>query len=125
MVNSTLGILVNIGLSIALCPYWGVFGIAFASSVSVCVCGVLNAVTARRHNQYLGYGSLLRQLPFQIVGAILCGVVVILGGRLWGGQVPLLRFLLSVACGGAAYLLAVSPVLLRFLRQGGLSAFRE
>ena len=125
MVNSTLGILVNIGLSIALCPYWGVFGIAFASSVSVCVCGVLNAVTARRHNQYLGCGPLLRQLPFQIAGAVLCGTIVILGGRLWGGQAPLLRFLLSVVCGGTAYLLAVSPVLLRFLRQGGLSAFRE
>lgn len=125
MVNSTLGILTNIGLSIALCPQWGIFGITFASSVSVCICGMLNAVTARHHNEYLRFGPVLRQLPFFAAGAAACILIVLFGGRLWSGWPPLLRFVLSVLCGGGGYLLAVSPLLIRLLRGGALSMFRS
>lgn len=125
MVNSTVGIIANIILSIALCPYWGAFGITFASSISVCVCGILNMVSARRHNRALWDGSLLRQLPFFAAGTAACILIVLFGGRLWGGRPPLLRFALSVLCGGAGYLLAVSPLLLRLLRGGALSMFRS
>lgn len=125
MVNSSIGIAANIALSIALCPRLGVFGITAASSVSVCICGILNMVTARRRNGAIRCGALLRQLPFLAAGTAVCVAVVLLGGRLWGGQPPLLRFLLSVLCGGAGYLLTVSPLLVRLLREGGLAAFRD
>lgn len=125
MVNSSISIAANIVLSIALCPRLGVFGITVASSVSVCICGILNMLTARRRNGAIRCGALLRQLPFLAAGTAVCAAVVLLGGRLWGGCAPLIRFLLSVLCGGAGYLLTVSPLLLRLLREGGLAEFRS
>ena len=53
MINSLIGIVCNIALSVALCPVWGAFGVAFASSVSVIICGFLNAYTAKKKNEYL------------------------------------------------------------------------
>lgn len=117
MINSTIGIAANIALSIALCPIFGVLGITLATSVSVCVCGVLNAVTARRYNSALHFGPLLRQLPLMAAGGVVCALIAVWGNRLFAGQSSLVRFLLVTLCGGAGYLLAVSPLLFRLLRQ--------
>lgn len=125
MVNSTLGILANIGLSIALCPRWGVFGITIASSAAVCICGVLNGCSARRHNPHVHLGALAPLLPFLLAGGVACTALALLGRRLWGEQIPLVRFLLTVLCAGGGYLAVVSPALLRLARKSGLIPSRQ
>ena len=117
MVNSTIGIAANILCSIALCPRFGVLGITFATSVSVCICGVLNAATARRYNSALRFRPLLRQLPFFVLGGVLCALAALWGRGVLAGCGPIPRFAAATLLGGGAYLAAVSPLLIRLLRR--------
>ena len=49
MRNSVISILINIGLSIALCKSFGVIGVTLATSISILVCGVLNYFASKRY----------------------------------------------------------------------------
>ena len=117
MVNSIIGIAVNIALSIALCPCLGVLGITLATSVSVLICGTLNAVTARRHSRALSFRPLMRLLPWMGVGGFLCIIAARWGIELLAGQPPIVRFPLVTLLGGGGYLLATGLPLLRLLRR--------
>ena len=117
MINSTAGILLNIALSIALCPHFGVLGVTFASSVSVIVCGAANAVTARRHNAHLRFGPLLRQLPLLAAGGLVCWLIARWTLVWMGAWPPLFRFAGTVLLAGGGYFLVVSPLLIRLLRK--------
>ena len=117
MINSTLGILLNIALSIALSRIWGIFGITFASSVSVVLCGILNALTARKCNPSLTFWPLLRRIPVMIIAGVVCGLIAY-GCRLaLVDQTPLVRFLLTSLAGGVVYLLIVGPGFIGLLRR--------
>jgi putative peptidoglycan lipid II flippase len=116
-VNSTIGIATNIVLSIALCPRHGIFGVALASSISTAISGVLNAITARKCNPHLKLMPLVRQLPWMFAGGLACAGTVMWTLRSVVLDSSLLRFVLATAVGGIAYLLVVSPVLLRLLRD--------
>ena len=117
MINSSIGIVVNIILSIILCPLYGVWGVTFASSVSVIICGVLNVITARKCNSHLRFLPLLRSLPLMVIGGVACAAIAVwIQNASWANS-PLLRFGLATVIGGIAYLLIVSPMLLRLLRN--------
>lgn len=117
MINSTISIIANIIVSITLCPLIGVFGISFATSVSYFVCGILNVISARKHNHSLPLYVLLRQLPVMVVGGLVCALIAVWGNRFFAGQSALVRFLLVTICGGGGYLLVVSPLLWKLLRK--------
>lgn len=117
MINSSLGIAANIVLSITLCPYFGVFGITFASSVSVLLCGILNTLTARRHNKLLSFRLLGNLLPWLAAGGTLCALAAHWCLGQFQNAVPIVRFSLSTLLGGGAYLLVVTPPLWRLLRR--------
>lgn len=117
MVNSTISIALNIALSITLCPRYGVLGVTAASSISVAICGILNLLSAHRHSSQLRYGTLLHALPLLCVGGIICTLVAVWGLRFFAGQGSLARFLLITLCGMGAYVVVVSPLLLRLLRE--------
>lgn len=119
MVNSSIGIVFNMILSILLSRRWGVLGIAAASSVSVCVCGVLNLLTSRKQNAALDFKPLLRQLPFLLLGGAACLLIAYFGNHvLLRNSSPFLRFPAVAFCGLAGYLLLTSPVLVKLLRGG-------
>lgn len=115
-VSSTIGIAANIVLSITLCPYLGVLGITISTSVSVGICGILNAVFAKRHNHALSFKPLFQQLPFLLAGSILCAAIAVWGSGFFAEQPALVRFVLITICAGTGYLLAVSPLLWKYLR---------
>lgn len=119
MLNSTLSVLLNIVLSISLCPRLGVFGITLASSAAELFCGVLNMWSARRHNRALSFRPLLRLLPWMGVGGALCVLAArwAMAGPL-AGSAPILRFTLVVVVGFGAYLPAIALPLWRLLRKG-------
>ncbi len=123
MINSTIGVVVNIILSVALYSKYGVLGISFASSVSVFICGLLNAIMARKHNSYLSYRAILRHLPLMCGAGILCIVIANFGNQIWAGYSPLVRFILVTVCAGGGYFLAVSPLLYRLIRRKGRKVF--
>ncbi len=115
MLNSTIGILANIGLSILLCPRYGVLGVAFASSVSVVICGVMNIITARRHNRYLNYCLILKWLPLLLAAGAVCALVCFGGNRLLAEWRPLLRLVVTGAAAVVLYALVALPLVLRMV----------
>lgn len=127
MINSSIGIAANIALSILLCPRCGVFGVSFASSVSVLICGVLNMISAQKLNAHLRFFRNVRELLWIAAAGAASVGLCILGRRVFGGLNPVLLFLLvsALACGGC-YLL-VSPLLWKYTkgREGIFRAKRE
>lgn len=117
MVNSTIGIVINIALSIALCPRFGVLGISFATSVSVAVCALLNVLSSRRHNRDLRFRPLLRQLAYLAVGGVVCGLAARWCGSVLQESAPILRFAVTTLLSGGVYLAVIAPLLLRLLRR--------
>lgn len=116
MVNSSIGIAFNIVLSVVLCPRMGVLGITLASSVSVLVCGVLNAVTARRHSCVLSFRPLLKVLPWMAAGGLLCVFAAQWGLGAFSARSSLVRFALIALLGFGAYLPIVALPLRGLLR---------
>lgn len=116
MINSTVGIAANIALSLLLCPRYGVLGVAFASSVSTVICGVLNVATARRCNAYFHIKPLVKKIPWFAVGGLACALAAVWSLRAFSGGSALARFVVAVFCGGAADLLVMSPLLYRLVR---------
>lgn len=117
MVNSSIAVVCNIVLSIALCPRFGVFGVTVASSISVALCGAMDLCSARRIHPELNSAALLHALPWLLTGSIACLAVAGTGLHIFSGTAPLLRFALTALLGIAAYALAAAPLLLRLLRQ--------
>lgn len=115
MVNSTIGIAANIVLSIALCPRFGVLGITFATSVSVCICGLLNAVTAKRLNAALRLQPLLRQIPWLCGGGAACAAASVWVSAFFNSPLP--RFAFATLCGCGAYAIIVFPLLRKLLKK--------
>ena len=117
MVNSSIGILFNIVLSIALCPLFGVLGVTAATSVSVLICGGLNLVTARKNHPARRGSGMVSALPWLAAGCAACGCAAYGVRLLLSGQDIFLRFAAAAAAGFAAYAVAASPVLFRLLRE--------
>lgn len=116
-ISSSIGIAGNIVLSITLCPHWGIFGVALATSASVLICGILNVFFSHHHNSFLHFRPLLQQLPFLIVGGAVFTVIILWGNHYWQEKSALLRFFSTAFCAACGYLLAVSPLLLRLFRR--------
>lgn len=116
MINSSLAVGCNIVLSIALCPQFGVFGVAIASSISVALCGVLDLRSARRAHPQLYSAELFHALPWLLVGCAACGLAAWLCVTNLAGQSALIRFVITALAGFAAYAVAASPLLLRLWR---------
>lgn len=123
-ISSSMGIVGNIILSVALCPYLGVFGVTVATSAAITICSGLNVFFSRRHNAFLQFRPLLRQLPFLVAGGGVCVLVILWGNRFWQGESAFLRFMLTGICAAAGYFVTVSPLLLRLFKSGGLTISR-
>lgn len=113
---SAAGISCNIVLSILLSRRWGVFGIAFASSAAVLVCGVLNLFFSRRLNRFLDFRPLLLRLPWVLAAGAACLFSANHVTALLTGVSPILRFAAAALCGLAAYFLLTAPLLWKLLR---------
>lgn len=109
--NSVLGIGVNITLSIALCPYWGVLGVALASSISLMVIGGLNMVTARRDAPLLSFSKMRKAIPFWLAGGVVCAVVCKACSMLLSGCPVWLRLIAITAAVAALYGVILLPLL--------------
>lgn len=83
MINSSIGIVCNIVLSIILCKFYGVWGVTFATSISVIVCAGLNILTAWiKHRNSLGLRTLIHSLPRSLIAIISSLVIYVLLNRI-------------------------------------------
>lgn len=124
MISSSISITINIILSIALCPKFGVFGITLASSISMAVCGALNVAAAKKHSKVLNIRVLLKKLPILTLGGFACGFAASFCMKSLSTSGALLRFLLTTLSGILAYAIVVGPVLYRiYVKNKEISDF--
>ena len=124
MLNSSINIVFNILLSVALVKPLGVFGVTLASSVSVAICAVLNTVSVQKLNHEFRLVWLLRRLPWVMAGGAVCaGTAYVCAMKLSEGQ-ALPRFLAVTACALISFFLIMSPLLYQTcIRDDGLRIF--
>lgn len=123
MINSSVGIIANIILSIILSQYLGILGITVASSISVLICGVMNVFSAQKHNRDVKPQEILRVLPWLLLGGAGCAATAyILSGYLEMTG-ALIRIAAVALCSMLAYAVIVSPKLLHMTRQ--LKSWKE
>lgn len=120
-IASSIGIACNILLSILFSKFWGIFGIAFATSVSVLVCGGLNLFSSRSLNRFLHFGSLLHYLPWVVLAGGGCLVAAQWIHRLLSESSAFFRFFATAACGLGAYFLLTIPIWMKLLKKELLS----
>lgn len=116
-IASSIGIACNIVLSILFSRWWGIFGIACATSVSVLVCGLLNLFYSRKLNPFLDF-----KFPPQALLLILLASGACLASATWingllADAAPYFRFPAAAACGLTSYFIPVAPFFLKLLRN--------
>ena len=116
-VSSAVGILFNIVFSILLSRWYGVLGIALASSISVVVTAVLNIISARIYRLPFRLRTFLICVPLWGLGGVVCAILSLSGHVLWSENAPLLRFLFTALLSGFGYLAVTLPVLWPYLKQ--------
>ena len=109
--NSIVGILVNIVLSILLCPRYGVLGVTLASSVATLVMGVLNMVTAQQCMPGLSMTPLFQILPFLCVGGVISVFLCIKCNALLADSHAFVQLCLTSICVFLVYGVIISPLL--------------
>lgn len=124
MISSSVSIAVNIALSIALCPRFGVFGVTLASSISVAVCAVLNVAAAGKRSPAMGSLMLLPKLPVLAVGTLVCCFAARWSMSQFASLSVLPRFILASLCGCCAYFVVTGPMIYKtYFKENGLSIF--
>lgn len=117
MINSVVSIVCNVVLSVMLAPRFGIGGITVAYSISICVYGVLNFITSRRHDGRLSLLPLLRLLPQMAAGGVICAATVYFVSSALDERSVLLRFAASSAAGIALYALPLLPTIIALVRK--------
>ena len=121
MINSTIAIIFNIILSIYLGRYYGVWGVTFASSLSVLICALLNIYTAHRKNNFLNNKSILNVVPQWIFGSLLCIIITIAGQIFMTDENIIFRFLTIILFSGFCYCIVmwsvIKPFVLRYFKN--------
>ena len=116
-VNSAISIGVNIGLSVLLYRPLGVFGVTLAASAAELVCGVLNLISARKHNAYLQIRTMLKNVPFLLVGGVVCFFISKWAVGYWADSSSFVRFAMATLLAFIGYFVVVSPLLYRLLKE--------
>jgi putative peptidoglycan lipid II flippase len=114
MINSSIGIVVNIVFSIILSRFIGVFGVTIASSFSELVAGVLNMRTAKKHSEYVQFRKLKSFIPAWILGTATCIAGVCLSGLIYRGSSHLMRFIMATILGMIGYGIGIAPWFIRY-----------
>ena len=117
MINSTIGIIVNILLSILLSSRLGILGITLASSISGLICGTINLLAVKKYNAYFRPQTILRLVPWLIVGSVGCLISAYCVTNIFTDKIPLFRFTFAALCGMISYALLVGWKILHVFWQ--------
>ena len=117
MINSTIGIMANIVLSIILSRFIGILGVTLATSISVIITAALNAVSARKKNKSISLSAYVKYIPLWILGGLSCVLVSKLGAAYFQSYSAVSRFLIIAVISMAAYLIITSPVIIKLYKN--------
>lgn len=117
MINSIVSIVCNVVFSVLFSRYYGIAGITFACSLATFVYGVLNFITARKHNRAVSLRPLALCAPFMALGGCACFFVIRAIAARLAERGAFLRFCAAAACGIAVYAVIMLPVALLALKK--------
>lgn len=120
MINSSIGISLNIVCSIILSKFLGVFGVTVASSCSTIICAILNILSARKHNSHIRISSALRYLPYWSLGGCVCAFFSIRGADILADINAALRFIVISGISLVAYFIICIPIFYKAGKNNGL-----
>ena len=121
MINSSIGIGINIVSSIVLSRFFGVLGVTIATSISVLVCGVLNIRSSMLLNDAVRIHILLKNIIPWLLGGVMCIVVSYFGNILLVSMSTLLRLVIIVVVSLLLYFLinirTIMPMIGTFIHK--------
>ncbi len=117
VINSFIGIVVNIVLSILLSRIYGVFGVALATSIATIICSVLNMYSARRLNKYLLFSDVLKYMPFWLLGGGMSLLVAFVAKAEMAGISVYLRLIYITLIVFAVYFLFIYSILKKLIGE--------
>lgn len=121
MINSSIGIFVNIFMSILLSRYIGVLGVTISTSISVLVCGILNMKYSYKTNGFFSDFNYREFLPKWFCGSALCVIVSEMGKMIFVQMPSLLRFIIITIVSFSFYFIVVfsivKPVLMQYVNR--------
>lgn len=123
--NNAVAIILNIILSIILCPQYGILGVTLASSLSMILCAYLNYLTSKRHNLYLKVSCLLRYVPLWGVGSLFIIVCSVKGRELLGNNNVFIRLFLIGIVSIIVYIVFVGPIIYFLIKKLGIKVKKE
>lgn len=118
MINSGISIFVNIFLSVLLSRKFGIFGITISSSISVLCCAVLNIVSSRKHNKCFSLSYFKTTIIVWICGCIGClATSIIVTSFISVDSSAMIRLIITCTTSILVYVIIVSPVLIKILKE--------
>ena len=115
--NSAIGIVFNIIFSVLLSRWYGVLGVAFATSFSVMITAALNIFSACIYHLPFRIREFFICLPLWGLGGIVCVMLWRSGRVWWSADIPLLRFVFTALLSGLGYLICSLPILWPYLKR--------
>ncbi len=117
MINSSIGIVVNIAFSIVLSRYYGVFGITLSTSIASFITATLNMFTVKRFHKEITY----RALCCKVLGLIPAFFISVFAAK-WvrnymSVESHFLRLLIVFAAFITSYTLFAIPIMLNVIKS--------
>ena len=104
---STISIVINIVLNLILYRFWGVFGLALATSISITVNAITLYIILKRKISDFGFKSSINVFLKSIFSSALMGIVVVYLMKIFSARIAnsFLGLIISVFCGVLCYML--------------------
>lgn len=116
-INSVISIVINVVLSIIFVQYFGVFGVALATSISVITNAILNMVVAKRLNRELHYLKMIIYLISWVVLGVASYYFNNWMCKIMGDSSSLLRFLVCSVSTFGVYMILATPIFIYIKRN--------
>lgn len=111
MINSSISIVVNIVLSIALSKVMGVLGVTLATSISVFVCAALNIWSSKKRNTELRLHGSGKYIFRWTMGVAICVAFSLIGQNILSEVHALIRFIVITVLSLGIYAIILFPVI--------------
>ena len=105
VINSSIGIILNIILNITLSKYFGVSGIALATSISTIFISILLFYNLKRYDIYLDKGNFITLFKVLLASAFMIFIIYI--SKSYLSSLGNLSILIYIVNAGVSYILAV------------------
>lgn len=107
VINSTIGVVINIALNILLSRYMGAAGLALSTTISYCVVCIALVINLLQRHHYFSIKKIVIPCLPALLGSIIMGGVILIASSLISLNNTWLVLLLGTSVGAIVYLLTI------------------